>query len=89
MLVVHCKRAKYDVYIGRPSIFGNPFEIGSDGTRAEVIEKHRLYLQERIKYDDEFKEAVKALYGMVLGCYCAPLPCHGDNLVAMAEELNT
>lgn len=34
--VVHCKKSKYDVYIGRPSIWGNPFTIGKDGTRKEV-----------------------------------------------------
>jgi len=30
--VVHCKRAVYDVYVGRPSKWGNPFTIGRDGT---------------------------------------------------------
>lgn len=23
--IVHCKKDKYDIYIGRPSIWGNPF----------------------------------------------------------------
>ena len=27
------------VYVGRPSIWGNPFAIGRDGTRDEVIAK--------------------------------------------------
>jgi len=43
--VVHCKREVYDVYIGRPSKWGNPFKIGVDGTREEVIEKYRNYIQ--------------------------------------------
>jgi hypothetical protein len=30
--VVHCKRAPHDVYIGRPSRWGNPYIIGHDGT---------------------------------------------------------
>lgn len=38
--VVHCKKDKYDVYIGRPSKFGNPFSIGKDGDRIEVCQKH-------------------------------------------------
>lgn len=29
--VVHCKRDKFDVYIGRPGKWGNPFTIGKDG----------------------------------------------------------
>jgi len=31
------------VYIGRPSMWGNPFVIGKDGTRAEVVEKHERW----------------------------------------------
>ena len=38
--VVHCKRARYDVYIGRPSKWGNPFAVGRDGTRAQVIARY-------------------------------------------------
>jgi hypothetical protein len=29
--VVHCKKEKYDIYIGRPSKWGNPFVISKDG----------------------------------------------------------
>jgi hypothetical protein len=29
---------------------------------------------------------VKSLKDKVLGCYCAPLPCHGDVLVKLANE---
>ncbi|PIW12451.1 MAG: hypothetical protein COW35_01440, partial [Candidatus Infernicultor aquiphilus] len=36
--------SNYDVYIGRPSKWGNPFTIGKDGTRSEVIEKYRIWL---------------------------------------------
>ena len=42
--VVHCKRDKYDVYIGRPSKWGNPYEIGVDGSRKEVIEKYKAWI---------------------------------------------
>jgi hypothetical protein len=42
--VVHCRREKYDVYIGRPSKWGNPFVVGRDGNRLEVIKKYRLWL---------------------------------------------
>jgi hypothetical protein len=70
------------VYIGRPSIWGNPFEIGKDGTREEVIEKYREYLDER----PELKErAKKELRGRNLKCWCAPLPCHGDVLLEVAN----
>ena len=37
------------VYIGRPSLLGNPFKIGKDRTRQEVIRKYGIWLWEQIK----------------------------------------
>ena len=89
--VVHCKHHKYDVYIGRPSMWGNPFAIGKDGTRAEVITKYEEYLTA----NSELMSKVKQLQGMVLGCWCAsgkeeltasdPLVCHGQILAKYAD----
>ena len=42
--VVHCKKDRHDVYIGRGSKWGNPFKIGEDGDRHEVIQKYRDYI---------------------------------------------
>lgn len=71
----------YDVYVGRPGKWGNPFLVGRDGTRAEVIAKYRAYLSESglIRYIDE-------LTGKRLACWCAPLPCHADVLVELANR---
>ena len=84
MRVVHCKREK-GVYIGRPSFLGNPFTIGKDGTREEVIEKYRDYFWRRIYFDAEFKAAVEKLRGQDLACWCAPQACHGDVIVEYLE----
>lgn len=75
--VVHCKVDPFDVYIGRPSKWGNPFLLGRDGDRATVIAKFRHYLD---ACPELRAAAVKELSGKTLGCYCAPLPCHGDVL---------
>lgn len=84
--MVHCKREPFDVYIGRPSKWGNPFVIGKDGTREEVIAKYRRWLEtERLDLHDQ---AVK-LYGKVLGCWCAPEACHGDVLLELAAAGHT
>jgi len=80
--VVHCKREPYDVYIGRPSAWGNPFRIGRDGTREEVILAYRLWLQ---RHPELIEQARRELRGQRLGCYCAPLPCHGDVLAEVAD----
>lgn len=79
-LVVHCKRSPYDIYIGRPSIWGNPFEIGRDGTRAQVIEKYRDWLLRQPHLVAKLPE----LRGKTLGCWCAPKDCHGRVLVELS-----
>lgn len=32
------------VYVGRPTALGNPFVIGRDGSRADVLQKYRRWL---------------------------------------------
>jgi len=68
------------VYIGRPSKWGNPFKIGPDGTREDVIEKFREWILVSTLMDD-----LHELHGKDLVCYCAPLPCHGDVLLELAN----
>ncbi len=80
--VVHCKKAPYDVYCGRPSKWGNPFTIGKDGTRKEVIEKFREYLLTSGLIDD-----ILELKGKILGCWCKPLSCHCDILAEIANKV--
>ena len=80
--VVHCKKASYDVYIGRPSKWGNPFSIGKDGTREEVISKYEAYIMNR----HDLLDALPELQGKILGCWCAPKACHGDILKIMVED---
>ena len=87
-VVVNIRRNEaYDVYIGRPNPrvpkshwgeWGNPFTIGPDGTRDEVITKFREYLFERLRTDENLWEEMHTqLGGKRLGCFCAPEPCHG------------
>ncbi len=82
-LVVHCKREPYDVYIGRPSKWSNPFVIGKDGTRSQVIDKYREYLYNSL----ELMAALPELEGKVLGCWCHPQTCHGDVLAELANGI--
>jgi hypothetical protein len=80
--VVHCKRKPFDVYIGRPGKWGNPFVIGKDGSREEVIRKYEDWLQTQ----PDLLAALPELRGKVLGCWCSPHPCHGDVLVRLADQ---
>lgn len=81
--VVNKRKQAYDVYIGRGSIWGNPYVIGKDGTRAEVLFQYKAYLESI----PELLSQVYNLRGKVLGCYCAPLPCHGDILAEYANSI--
>ena len=72
-----------DVYIGQGSKWGNPFVIGKDGNREEVIEKYEQYLLGR----QDLLDALGELKGKVLGCYCAPQACHGDVLARYADNM--
>lgn len=79
--LTHCKNP-HDVYIGRPSKWGNPFEIGKDGTRKAVIEKYKSWIQTQ----PELLASLNELDGKVLGCWCTPLPCHGEVLLELLAE---
>lgn len=88
--VVHCKKSKYDVYIGRPSIWGNPFSHKDDtlaefkvATREEAIQKYAEWVLTQPKIMSNLHK----LKGKVLGCWCKPLACHGDILAKMVDEL--
>lgn len=76
------KREEYPVdatYVGRPTKWGNPFVIGQHGTRVEVIAKYRAHVANR------HTEIRRELRGKDLVCWCAPLPCHADVLLEIAN----
>ncbi len=69
------------IYIGRGSKWGNPFRIGPDGDRATVIAKQECWLRDQHHLLRELDE----LRGHDLVCFCAPLACHGDLLLWLAN----
>ena len=78
------------------SPLANPFRIGVDGDRKQVIEKYRVWLWERMQGDagspvnTELKRllAIARIRPLVLVCCCKPLPCHGDVIRAALEWLD-
>ena len=89
MRVVHCKREPHDVYIGRPSKWGNPFSHLDKSaarfkclTREEAIARY----EEWIFTQPELLGSLHELRGKVLGCWCAPKACHGDVLLRLAND---
>lgn len=83
--VVNVYQNHYDVFIGRgrPSAgWGNPFRVGIDGDRAEVIKMYEAY----IRSSPELMARLGELEGKTLGCFCRPKRCHGDVLVKLLRE---
>ena len=70
------------VYIGRPSKWGNPFVIGKDGTRQEVVQKYKDY----ILSNQSLLSQIEELRGKDVVCFCAPQQCHGDVLIELANQ---
>jgi hypothetical protein len=80
--IVNRHKDSYDVYIGRGTKWGNPFKIGKDGTRIQVLEKYHEWISSQWDLLDQLDE----LQDKVLGCSCKPLDCHGDILVALVNS---
>ena len=86
--VVHCKKEEFDVYIGRGSVWGNPYSHREGtlaehivGSRSEAIQKYEEYLLS----NEDLMRRLPELKGKVLGCWCKPKSCHGDVLLKYAN----
>ena len=85
MKLVNLRKEKYTHYIGRGSRFGNPFKIGKDGTREEVIVKYENWL----KNENKIRKNIYFLpEDAILGCYCKPKACHGDIIIKIWKEMH-
>jgi uncharacterized protein YebE (UPF0316 family) len=80
--VVNKYKDNYNIYIGRGSKWGNPFVIGRDGSREQVIDLYKDYISKQPKLLNDLKE----LDGKILGCFCKPKACHGDVLVELIKD---
>lgn len=79
----------YDKYIGRGSKYGNPYAIGHDGDRDEVIRKYKYDFDRGfLKGGVDFKRQILSLRGLRLGCHCKPKACHGDVLASYINSID-
>ena len=91
--VVNIKNGGSDYeYIGRPSILGNPYNVGMG--RKRCIELYEEWITEQLKDPNspqaqELKRLIELHRQrgfLKLGCYCKPFACHGDLLKKLIEE---
>jgi hypothetical protein len=90
-----------NVYIGRTGVvfidkkrfptessnFANPFKIGKDGTREDVIDKYKIYITKKLENNTELQSELLTLKGKHLGCWCYPDMCHGNVLIDIINSL--
>lgn len=86
--VVNKRDRLYDVYIGRGSVWGNPFTVEQYG-RDGCIDKYEHYIRDKLQNNPELWQELQKLEGKVLGCFCKPKRCHGDILIKILEEIKT
>ena len=74
------------VRIDRATKWGNPFVIGKDGDRAQVIAKHEAWFISDDPRSVALRAALDELKDKDLACWCHPLPCHGTSLMRAANR---
>ncbi|MDB9315611.1 DUF4326 domain-containing protein [Spirulina sp. CS-785/01] len=93
---------KNKIYIGRenrryqlaPSPLANPYVIGRDGNRTEIIAKYRLWLWHNIQHWQKTRELNPVIeellnicerlsqgQSLIFTCWCSPKACHGEVLI--------
>lgn len=91
--VVHCLHSSFTHYIGRAfagfaeSPFHNPFHVGKDGDRAEVMLKFAVYWYSPERRRLRLAAQILIPDDSVLGCWCHPKypDCHGDLIAGYLE----
>ena len=94
--VVHCKKEKFDIYIGRPSKWGNPFsyKLGTIATiKTKTLEETLIEYEKWLLNQPQLLKDLYELKDKILGCWCKPkegfnnrLLCHGQILAKLADS---
>lgn len=93
--VVHCKRAPYDLYVGRPSLLGNPYtHLAVSGTGAQfqvvtiqqAVDNFRSYARWRMESDDTFRALIRSCHGKTLACWGCN-PCHAWVILELSSGI--
>ncbi len=102
--VVNCHHRREDWpsprwhYVGRKAMhrdpcytasnLANPYKVGRDGARDEILPKYKRWLWQRMQTPDspQSRELAAVLElalrpgGVCLACWCAPRPCHANTI---------
>lgn len=89
-----------NIYIGRKGVvfidnirfpknssnFANPYKIGKDGTREEILLKYKNFIVNKLNNDKDLVVELLLLKGKNLGCWCFPKSCHGNILLELIDK---
>ena len=89
-----------NIYIGRKGVvfidnirfpqnssnFANPYKIGKDGTREEILVKYKNYIVNKLENNMDLILELISLKGKNLGCWCYPEMCHGHILLELIDK---
>ena len=81
----------FDAYIGRGTLWGNPFHVGNQEgqfARDEAIEKYKTHFEMNILGNESMRRGLFGLRGMRIACHCKPLACHGDVIAGYLNSLD-
>lgn len=87
----HKNAPKNAIYIGRGSVWGNPYthldskcpDIVKVSSREEAVKA----FEDMVRKDENILNYIRQhLKGKDLVCFCAPRACHGDVLLKIANE---
>ena len=81
--VVFIDGIRYPLY---DSVWANPYKITSELPREKVLELYSVYIEEKIKNNNNLIHELLKLKGKTLGCWCKPECCHGDILIRLIEK---
>jgi hypothetical protein len=70
-------------YVGRPSVWGNPYPLKKEEDRELVLARFRVYAENKLKNEPDWLEPLR---GKDLVCFCAPKLCHADVLLELANK---
>jgi uncharacterized protein DUF4326 len=87
------------VYIGRKmpgrpaSPLANLYKIKRESERPEALNRYRLWLEQQMQSDTPARAEIQRLAeiakrtDLLLLCWCAPKPCHGDVIKEFIERI--
>lgn len=102
--VVNSRNTGSGVYIGRPTVFGNPFTHIKDRntlaeficeSRDEAVDKYEEWFYKELGRNKQLEQELKNLIErykrsgeLYLRCWCAPKRCHGDVIKKYIESFS-